>query len=118
MSRKSKIAAVVLGSVALLAFAVKLYASHWQREAGVAVIAGVEALAAGRTLPGLRIVDVARSRVSASFTSGYSITRYDNIGLGFRAYEVFVRGGDGQQYIFDAIHESGSWTLDCCGVRQ
>ena len=118
MGRRGKIAAVAIGALLLPPVGLRLYASYWEREAGAAVIAAAKALAAGTRLSGLRVDGADRSRVSGSLRSGYSIERFDNIGLGFRAYEVFVRAGNGDRLIFDAVHENGSWAVDCCSVRQ
>ena len=109
MTRRRKVVIVALAVVSPL-LVLAGYTEYWMKGAEGAVTAAADAIAHGRSVPGL---DVEPS-VAAALRGGYEVVGFDNIGLGFRAYEVKVRVRDGDQYNFDAIHHDGGWRLSCC----
>src|SRR5262245_29231595 len=113
MTRRRKVVVVAVAVVfPFLLFAG--YTRYWVKGAEAAVTAAAGAIADGRSVPGLDVDPRKAAQVAAALRGGYRVVGLDNIGLGFRAYEVKVRVRDGDQYNFDAIHQDGSWRLSCC----
>ena len=105
-------ATLALAVVLLAGYA---YQNYWLRGAENAVVAAAEALARGNAVPRLQFHDIAdRAAISQALASGYRVAGFDNIGLGFRAYEVKLRVASGDQYNFDAYHLEGAWHVSCC----
>jgi len=89
------------------------YQAYWVHGAKRAVTTAADALVKGETVPDLALNG--DSAIAQELARGYRVTGYDNIGFGFRAYEVMVRVASGDQYNFVAIHDNGRWQLSCCG---
>lgn len=114
MTRPTK-AVIVVAGVVLAAFAALAgYTSYWEKGAENAVAGAAHAIAEGRTLPGLDVEPEVAATVAAALRGGYDVVGFDNIGFGFRAYEVKVRVRGGDQYNFDAIHGENGWGVSCC----
>lgn len=90
------------------------YSWYWTRCAEAAVAQAAAAIASGLTLPGLEVEPLDLAGITAALRTGYEVVGLDNIGLGFRAYEVKIRVRNGDQYNFDAHHESDGWKVACC----
>lgn len=106
---------IVTGSLLLLSIALlRGYTWYWQRGAEAAVSVAAAALREGRPIADLQVDADKAVQVATALRGGYDVVSSDNIGLGFRAYEVKVRSGDGDHYNFDAYHELDGWRLVCC----
>ena len=91
------------------------YNAYWRHGAKRAVMSAADALAKDRDVPDLALqVD---GSISRGLAAGYQVTGVDNIGLGFRSWEVMVRAAGGDQYHFDAYYRDGRWQLECTQVR-
>ena len=111
--------AASVGSLAFVWLAVHAYQEWWVRGAEREVRAAADALAGGVVVPGLELESYSDAAALASaFGSGFRVVGFDNIGLGFRAYEVTARVANGDLYNFDAIYLDGAWHLSCCVERS
>jgi hypothetical protein len=101
--------------VAAVWIAGSLYREYWLRGAQRAVVSAAQALARGEEVPRLKLHEFAHAPdLAGAFGSGFRVSGFDNIGLGFRAYEVKLRVANGDQYDFDAYYLDGAWQLSCC----
>jgi hypothetical protein len=89
---------VPVALVATLWVAGSAYQEYWLRGAERAVVSAAEALARGAEVPRLKLHEFAHAPdLAGAFGSGFRVSGFDNIGLGFHASYV-----------------DGAWQLSCC----
>lgn len=117
MSRKAVAwsVGILLALLVVLCGGGSAYEEYWLRGAKQEVVRAAEALARGEAAPRLRLHEFVNAPdLTRAFGSGFSVSGVDNIGLGFRAYEIKLRVANGDQYNFDAYYLDGAWQLSCC----
>jgi hypothetical protein len=101
--------------LAVLGVTASVYQEYWLRGAERAVVAAAQGLARGEEVQRLKLAEFVQGPdLAHAFGSGFQVSGFDNIGVGFRAYEVKLRVANGDQYNFDAYYLDGAWQLSCC----